>query len=93
MKHAIFKSEFKIHVFPYFRDVEETGKEIILTNRGKPVLKRISYSEHTEEILKSLRNSVIKYDNPTDPVGFDDNSYSGMLANGCNRIISIPREE
>ncbi|MGE0084190.1 MAG: type II toxin-antitoxin system Phd/YefM family antitoxin [Desulfococcaceae bacterium] len=72
MKHAISKSEFKVHVFRYFRDVEETGKEIIITDRGKPVLKLIPYIENTEDILKSLRNSVIKYDNPTDPVGVED---------------------
>jgi len=35
-------------------------------------------SDNTEEILKSLRNSVGKYDNLTDPVGFDDNSGKEM---------------
>lgn len=72
MRQAISKSEFKGHVFRYFRNVEETGKEIIITDRGKPVLKLVPFSEDTETILKSLRNSVIRYEGPTDPVGLED---------------------
>lgn len=54
-----------------FNGDEMNEKEIILT-KFISLLKTISDSEHTEEILKSLRNSVIMYDAPCDPVGLDD---------------------
>ncbi len=77
MRQAISKSEFKMNVFRHFQDIEKTGKEIIITDKGKPVLKLVPYCEDTEDILKSLRNSVIKYDGPTDPVGLGDSLRTG----------------
>lgn len=72
MENIISKSKFKPRALEYFRHVEKTGKHMIMTDRGKPVLKIIPYSEDPMEALKSLRNSVVKYDDPTAPVGLDD---------------------
>jgi len=72
MENQVAKSKFKPHALQYFRDVERTGKALIITDRGKPVLKIVPYSEKPSEALRMLRNSVIKYENPTDPVGLND---------------------
>jgi prevent-host-death family protein len=39
MKDMISKSRFKPKALEYFRRVQETGKPIIIADRGKPVLK------------------------------------------------------
>ncbi|MBW2615575.1 MAG: type II toxin-antitoxin system prevent-host-death family antitoxin [Deltaproteobacteria bacterium] len=72
MENQIAKSKFKPHALQYFREVERTGKELIITDRGKPVLKILPYSEEPDKALAMLRNSVIKYENPTEPVGLND---------------------
>ena len=45
---------------------------MVITDRGKPVLKVVPFSEDPEEILRDLRNSVMKYKDPTKPVGEAD---------------------
>lgn len=72
MEKMISKSQFKPRALQYFREIEKTGKELIISDRGKPVLKIVPYSDNTEETLKALRNTVVKYDDPTKPVGLDD---------------------
>lgn len=72
MKEFVSKSKFKPHALQFFRKVEQTGNEIIITDHGKPVLKIIPFSEEPFEGLKALRNSVIKYEDPTTPVGVED---------------------
>ncbi len=72
MEEMISKSKFKPRALQYFRQVERTGKEIIISDRGKPVLKIVPYIENPEELLKDLRDTVIKYDDPTEPVGLED---------------------
>lgn len=72
MEKIVSKSKFKPHALKYFRGVEQTGKELIITDRGKPVLKIVPYSKSPDDVLKLLRNSVLKYENPTEPVGLED---------------------
>jgi prevent-host-death family protein len=69
---TVSKSKFKARALHYFREVEKTRHPIIITDRGKPVLKLTPYSENPEEVLKELRHTVLKYENPTEPVGLDD---------------------
>ena len=66
------KSKLKPRLLEYFRKVEKTGKELIVTDHGKPVSKIVPYSEDPASALKSLRNSVLRYENPTSPVGLED---------------------
>ena len=72
MEKTISKSKFKPKALQYFREVEKTGKQIIITDHGKPVLKIIPFTENTEEIISSLRNSVKRYSAPTEPVASND---------------------
>ena len=72
MEEMVSKSKFKPRALKYFREIEKTGKELIISNRGKPVLKIVPYTENTEVALKALRDTVVKYDGPTEPVGLED---------------------
>ena len=67
MENQVPKSKFKPHALQYFREVERTGKALIITDRGRPVLTIIPYSEKSDNALRILRNSVIKYEKPTAP--------------------------
>jgi prevent-host-death family protein len=72
METVISKSKFKPKALQYFREIEKTGKQIIITSHGKPVLKIIPFSDHTESILASLRDTVKKFEGPTEPVGLQE---------------------
>ena len=69
---TIPKSEFKPKAFEYFRSVETTGEEIIITDHGKPVLKISKIGDQNDEIMESLKGSVISYMEPTEPVAVED---------------------
>ncbi|HIJ57165.1 MAG TPA: type II toxin-antitoxin system Phd/YefM family antitoxin [Deltaproteobacteria bacterium] len=72
MNSTVSKSQFKPKALELFREIEKTGKTLIITDRGKPVLKITPYSEDPKESLRLLRNSVVKYENPLEPVGLED---------------------
>ena len=72
MEEIISKSQFKPRALQYFREIEKTGKTLVISDRGKPVLKIVPYVENPEKALKALRNTVIKYEDPTEPVGLED---------------------
>ena len=72
MQQQVSKSSFKARALEYFRQVERTGKELVITDRGKPVLKVTPYARDSGEALKALRGSVIRYDDPLEPVGAED---------------------
>ena len=52
MENMISKSQFKPRALHYFREVEKTGKELVISDHGKPVLKIVPYVEDPEEALK-----------------------------------------
>ncbi len=69
MGHVVVsKSRFKPHALEYFRQVEETGQEIVITSHGQPVLKVVPYIENTGALLEALRDTVVKYEKPFEPV-------------------------
>jgi prevent-host-death family protein len=68
----VSKSKFKSRALHYFRAVEKTRKPLTITDRGRPVLKIVPYSEDPGTLLEELRNTVLRYENPTEPVGLDD---------------------
>lgn len=75
MVKTISKSKFKPMALEYFRRVQETGEEIIITDRGKPVVKIVPIREETTvtaAILNKLRGTLIKYEDPYGPVGLED---------------------
>ena len=68
----VSKSQFKAKALEYFRRVQETGEPLTITDHGKPVLKIVPHTPSEEEALKALRGSVIRYDDPLEPVGVED---------------------
>ena len=72
MEHLVSKSAFKAKALEYFREVESTGKELVITDHGKPVLKIVPYAYDPAEALQALRGSVIRYVDPLEPVGLEN---------------------
>lgn len=72
MENIVSKSRFKPNALKYFRQIEKTGRELIITDHGKPTLKIVPYSNDPMEILKSLQNSVVSYIDPMEPVAEQD---------------------
>jgi len=69
MTKVMSKSQFKPKSLELFRDVEQTGEALIITDHGRPVLKIVPYAEDPERWFQGLRNTVLKYTGPLDPVG------------------------
>jgi prevent-host-death family protein len=72
MEQSVSKSRFKPKALEYFRQVEESGEPLVITDRGEPVLKILPYSQQPFKGLAALRDSVVKYEKPLDPVGLED---------------------
>ena len=69
---TVSKSRFKAHALEYFRRIERSGRPLVITDRGKPVLKVVPYQADPGRALLTLRESVVRYDAPTEPVAEDD---------------------
>lgn len=73
MENRISKSRFKARALELFREVESTGQELVITDHDRPVLKLVPYSApDPAETLRALRGSVLRYEDPTEPVGMED---------------------
>jgi prevent-host-death family protein len=68
MSQTVSKSQFKPHSLEYFRRIEQTGEELVITDHGRPVLKVVPYVDEPEACFKGLRNTVLKYEGPCEPV-------------------------
>ena len=69
---TVSKSRFKAQALELFREVERTGKPVIITDRGKPVLRLVPYQDDPESAVRVLRDTVVKYNAPTKPVADED---------------------
>ncbi len=72
MPETISKSRFKPQALKYFRQVQEDRQDLIITDHGKPVLKISPFQKKPQSVLEELRNSVLRYDDPLEPVAEDD---------------------
>lgn len=72
MSESISKTQFKARALEYFRLVEKTRQELVITDRGRPVLKLVPFTREPGDALLLLRDSVVRYETPTEPVGEDD---------------------
>ena len=57
---SVSKAKIKAKLLEYFRQVEETGEEIIVTDRNHPVLRIVPYRavRTTTEVFTDLRSKV-----------------------------------
>ncbi|MDQ7859371.1 MAG: type II toxin-antitoxin system prevent-host-death family antitoxin [Armatimonadota bacterium] len=65
------KARFKARALEYLRKVQETGQSIVILDRGRPVVTVTPFRGETEDLLRILRGSVRRYDDPTKPVAVD----------------------
>ncbi len=72
MERSVSKSVFKAKALELFREVERTGSDLVITDHGKPVLKVVPYRHDPAEALKALRGTVVRYEDPLEPVGLED---------------------
>lgn len=68
----VSKSQFKAKALELLRQIEKTGESVIITDRGTPKLEVRRYREPDRDPLVALRGSVLRYDDPFEPVGVDD---------------------
>ena len=57
----ISKSQFKPHALEIFREIEATGRPLIITDNGVPKLEIRPYRGNSDR-LEALRGSVIHFD-------------------------------
>ena len=69
---AVSKSQLKTHLLTYLRVLEQDKKPLVITHVGKPVAKIVPYKGEQEDVLASLRGTVIAYKDPMLPVGEED---------------------
>jgi antitoxin (DNA-binding transcriptional repressor) of toxin-antitoxin stability system len=72
MSAHISKSKFKAKALEYFRQVETTGEPLVITDHGKPALEIRRIAKDERDPLEMLRGSVLRYDDPFEPVGVED---------------------
>jgi prevent-host-death family protein len=68
---SVSKSRFKARALAYFREVEQTGREIVITDRGVPVLRLVPYRADPLAARRVLRDTVVRYEAPMEPVDPD----------------------
>jgi antitoxin (DNA-binding transcriptional repressor) of toxin-antitoxin stability system len=72
MTAPISKSAFKARALEIFRQVEASGEPVVITDHGEPKLEVRPYRAPNRDPLEALRGSVLRYDDPTEPVGVED---------------------
>ena len=71
MTKQVSKSQFKPKALAFLREVERTGEALVITDHGRPVV-RIEPHAPATDILARLRGCVVRYVDPTEPVGTSD---------------------
>jgi prevent-host-death family protein len=66
---TVSKSKLKAKLLEFLRLVEAGGEEIIVTDRGKPVLKISQYAKKTstEELFGQMRGKIRYFEDLTTP--------------------------
>ena len=70
-KH-VSKSQFKTRALELFRQVESSGDTVIVTDHGRPIIEVRRYRKTEHGALEALKDSVIMYEDPTEPVAEGD---------------------
>jgi len=76
MTEIVSKSRFKAQALELLRKVESSGGELIVTDRGRPVIRVVPYAAEPSRFLTELRESVVRYDEPEEPV--DGGSWEAL---------------
>jgi prevent-host-death family protein len=68
----VSKAEFKAKALEYLRRVESTGEELVVTDRGEPVVRILPVRMPEPDARARLLGSLVRYDDPTLPVATED---------------------
>jgi prevent-host-death family protein len=68
----VSKGEFKARALEYLRQVEGSGEELIVTDRGQPVIRILPIGRSEADARSILRGALLRYDAPTEPVAIED---------------------
>ena len=71
----VSKSHFKAHALELFRQVEASGEPLVVTDLGRPSIEVRPYRPAgyaDADPLELLRGSVLRFDEPFEPVGEND---------------------
>lgn len=66
---TISKSKLKANMLRVFREIEESGEELIVTDRGRAVLRiqPIAHKKTVEEVFADVKGEVIYYEDINAP--------------------------
>jgi len=64
----VSKSEFKARALEFFRQVQASGESVVVTDHGRPALEVRPFRAKERNPLDVLRGSVVRYDEPMEPV-------------------------
>lgn len=66
---SISKSKLKTHLLQVFRELEESGEELIVTDRNRPVLRIVPYKakKDVNEAFSDLRGKLEFFEDPDEP--------------------------
>ena len=68
MTRVVSNTEFKAKTLEYLREVERSRCELIVSDKGRPVVRVVPYVGDPAAVLEALRGSVLRYEDPTEPV-------------------------
>jgi hypothetical protein len=60
--NKISKSQFKPRALEFFRDIEATGRALVITDNGEPRIEIRRYRPPSADPLDALRGSVVFFD-------------------------------
>ena len=69
---SVGAAEFKARCLELMDRVRETGSELVITKRGKPVVKLVPFrATPRKRSFGSMKGTVLWYDRPFDPIDAD----------------------
>lgn len=68
MSQTVSTTAFATRALELLQQVVQTGEELVVTDHGAPVVKLVRCHPGLEEALRALRGTVLRYDDPTEPV-------------------------
>ncbi len=64
----VTEAQFKGRALELFRKIEESGLTVVVTDQGRPVVEIRRYRRNQRSPLEVLRNSVVDFKRPTEPI-------------------------
>ncbi|MDO8860408.1 hypothetical protein Q6D67_01750 [Haliea sp. E1-2-M8] len=71
-QEQVTKSQFKAKALEYFRQVEASGRVVVVTDRGQPTVEIRRYRSDPRSPQEKLKGSIVEFMDPTLPVAEDE---------------------